>query len=442
MPFETLKRSHLKRNIIIGVVVLIISAIVLYFTRAKYRVTESIPLVNGTINYDLADLNAVAVYIEEEDDYSKSDTIPSSGYTFNEEKSYCTVNGEEDTSITVNYDANTQSLSVSPLTTKGTKCYLYFRYPHTIPELIESKIIDQRTDFDSTLASNTTGTLFKAEDDDGISYYFAGAVDDNYVKFGGFYWRIIRINGNGSMRMIYQGKTPDAKGKDSVINESVAFNVFTTELKDNAYVGYMYGTVKSNNYEETHANTNDSNIKEVVDEWYKNNLLSYDSYIDKNSGFCGDREISSGLGYGTNETDYAAYDRLFAHLEKKPTLKCSNPNRDLYTVSEANNGNKALTYPIGLITADEISYAGGIWNNDENKYNYSFYLYIGDIAYWAMTPHRYTGSSWSASCLLGSSGHLSATGSQNSHGVRPVINLKSDVTFKGAGTVTDPYVVN
>ena len=271
-------------------VVLIISAIVLNFTRAKYRVTQSIPLVNGTINYDSADLNAVAVYIQEGDDYFKSDTIPSSGYTFNEERSYCTVNSEEDSNITVSYDADNQSLSISPLTTKGTKCYLYFRYPHTIPELIESKIIDQRTDFDSTLASNTTGTLFKAEDDDGISYYFAGAVDDNYVKFGGFYWRIIRINDNGSMRMIYQGKTPDAKGKDNVINASVAFNVVTTELKDNAYVGYMYGTVISNNYEEAHANTNDSNIKEVVDEWYKNNLLSYDSYIDKNSGFCGDRE--------------------------------------------------------------------------------------------------------------------------------------------------------
>ena len=126
MKFEVLKHSHLKRNIIIGVVVLIISAVILNFTRAQYKVAESIPLVNGTINYDLADLNAVAIYIQEGDDYSKSDTIPSSGYTFNEEKSYCTVNGEEDSNITVSYDANTQSLSVSPLTTQGTKCYLYF----------------------------------------------------------------------------------------------------------------------------------------------------------------------------------------------------------------------------------------------------------------------------------------------------------------------------
>ena len=64
MKFETLKQSHLKRNIIIGAVaVLIISAVILTFTRAKYRVTKSIPLVNGTINYSLADLNVVALYI-------------------------------------------------------------------------------------------------------------------------------------------------------------------------------------------------------------------------------------------------------------------------------------------------------------------------------------------------------------------------------------------
>ena len=63
MKIETLKQNHLKRNIIIGVVaVLIISAVILNFTRAKYRVTQSIPLVNGTINYTLPDLNIIGLY--------------------------------------------------------------------------------------------------------------------------------------------------------------------------------------------------------------------------------------------------------------------------------------------------------------------------------------------------------------------------------------------
>ncbi len=103
MKFEVLKQSHLKRNILIGVVVvLILIALILTFTRAKYRVTESIPLVNGTINYSLADLNIVAITVDGE----ASDTIPEGNYKLTEE-SYCTVNDEEDSSITLNYDSST-----------------------------------------------------------------------------------------------------------------------------------------------------------------------------------------------------------------------------------------------------------------------------------------------------------------------------------------------
>ena len=83
VEFEIL-HSHNKRiYFLCGFVCVVVLLIVLMISRsfARYRVTESIPLVNGTINYDLADLNAVAVYIEEGNDYSKSDTIPSSGYT-------------------------------------------------------------------------------------------------------------------------------------------------------------------------------------------------------------------------------------------------------------------------------------------------------------------------------------------------------------------------
>ena len=122
MEIETLKRSHVKRNIIIGVlVVAIISAVILNFTRAKYRTTQSIPLVNGTINYSLADLNIVAITVDGE----PSDTIPIGNYELTEE-SYCTVNGEKDSSISISYDSNTKTLNVIPFTTKGTKCYLDF----------------------------------------------------------------------------------------------------------------------------------------------------------------------------------------------------------------------------------------------------------------------------------------------------------------------------
>ena len=123
MKYELLKRSHIKRNIIVAVIVVfILSAIILTFTRAKYKTTESIPLLNGTINYTLADLNVVAMYVNGE----QVDALPNGNFVLTSE-SYCTnEDGEKDESITISYDSATQGLSVSPLTKKGTKCYLYF----------------------------------------------------------------------------------------------------------------------------------------------------------------------------------------------------------------------------------------------------------------------------------------------------------------------------
>ena len=132
MNFEVLKRSHIKRNIIIAVIIiLILSAVILTFTKAKYKTTTSIPLVNGTINYELSDLNLIGAYIQEGEEYKQANEIPTSGYEFNSEKSYCTVNNEN-INATLSYDMETQSLSVFPLTTKGTKYYLYFD-EHKIP---------------------------------------------------------------------------------------------------------------------------------------------------------------------------------------------------------------------------------------------------------------------------------------------------------------------
>ena len=122
MEIETLKKSHLTRNIVIAVVlVAIISAIILTFTRAKFKNTESIPLVNGTINYSLADLNIVAIKVEGKE----VDTLPDGNYELTSE-SYCTINNEKDNNIKLSYDSESKTLTVTPMTKKGTKCYLYF----------------------------------------------------------------------------------------------------------------------------------------------------------------------------------------------------------------------------------------------------------------------------------------------------------------------------
>ena len=125
MRFEILKKAHLKRNIIIGVVaVAIISAAVLTFTRAKFRSTQSITLASGTINYSLADITIVGLYINGE---AAEELDSSKNYTLDTTQSTCTYkDGSTISNLALSYDNTTKAFSVSPYTTKGTKCTLYF----------------------------------------------------------------------------------------------------------------------------------------------------------------------------------------------------------------------------------------------------------------------------------------------------------------------------
>ena len=449
MEFETLKKSHLKRNIIIGVVaVLIISAVILNFTRAKYRVTQSIPLVNGTINYSLADLNIVAITVDGE----SVDAIPDGNYELTEE-SYCTVNGEKDSSISISYDSNTKTLNVIPFTTKGTKCYLDFvtsttKKVDTILGTIEVNL--DTPDFSKTAQEDCSGKsnceetngIYEETTSKGTTYYFRGTVDNNWVKFANFYWRIIRINEDGSLRLIYSGKADSEKPDSSnttgtgTQTETSTFSINRSTYKDNAYVGYMYtlGSLRGT--------TTDSGIKKKLDTWYQNNLSSYADDIDGNAGFCGDRTPSTSSsstnnqgGTGTTQTYYAGYIRL--NTNKQPTFEC--PDGDLYTTKGSEDGNKALQYPIGLISADEVAYAGGVWNTN----NTSYYLYTGQN-YWTMSPYRFSSSTSFANVFyVYSTGRLGSNNVNSTNGVRPVINLKSSVQITGGnGSSSNPYVIS
>ena len=443
MEFQTLKKSHLKRNIIIGILVVgIISAIVLNFTRAKYRTTQSIPLVNGTINYELSDLNLIGVYIEDGNDYTKVDQIPDSGYTFNSEKSYCKI-GDEKQDMTITYDMNTKTLNIAPMTTKGTKCYLYFDEQKILlaDAIKRDNQINSGTPNFASVATTDEG-VFKTQDDWGDSYYFRGAVNNNWVSFANFYWRIIRINGDGSIRMIYSGNgSPATTGTGTQIGTNT-FSINGSTYNNNAYVGYMY-TVG-----QVHGLGTNSGIKNTLDSWYQTNIAKkgYGDKVSTEAGFCGDREPSTNSstsngqgGTGTTVTYYGGYIRL-VNSTKNPTLKCKN-NEDMYTVSGSSRGNKALTNPVGLITADEVSMAGGVYGQT----NQSYYLYTNS-AYWTMSPYLFN-ASFSFAFVFGvwsdgSLGNLNGRNVSNTIGVRPVINLSADVTAKsGNGTSSTPYEI-
>ncbi len=364
--------------------------------------------------------------------------------------------------------------------------------------------------------------LYAAEDDLGTSYYYRGNVKNNYVSFAGYIWRIIRVNGNGTVRMIYSGTSTSDTGSKTQIGTSA----YNSKNWDPTYVGYKYsedfaldttntGTIEytnfgenkayyfgssytfdestkkfklsgdtvsgkfkevhnpvdsthpytcfstsstgtcnyivqikgftnnytarvsfisysSKNYEATLKNTTNSTIKGAVDTWYETHLLNqYDDYLSDEI-FCNDRSVASGSGYQlTPTTSYGAYNRLAS--KRVPSLKCSQ-NVDKFTKASG-----ILKYPIGLITADEVSYAGGV----RYSVNTHFYLYTGST-YWTFSPSSFTsGYAHARAWYVDTPGYLLHWESVSYvRGVRPVINLKADILISsGDGTIINPYIV-
>ena len=303
-----------------------------------------------------------------------------------------------------------------------------------------------------TSNKNTTEALLAStEDDYGTSYYFRGAVKNNYVQFANKCWRIVRINGDGSVKLVlHNDNTSNASSPCASSNNSTtaAFarysgssytSVFNSNYNDNAYIGFMYGATGASDYASTHANTNKSDILKNLETWYTNNLTSYESKL-ADTIWCNDKStVSGGLGYGTNATDYGAYNRLAS--TKQPTLKCPNDNNggklSKFTVDDTINGNGDLTYKIGLLTADEIAFAGSI----AYTYNRSTYLQenTGTTWWWSLSPDVFAGSL--ARVWYVGSGGLGNFGVFSDGGLRPVISLISSTSVTGNGTSENPYIV-
>ena len=278
--------------------------------------------------------------------------------------------------------------------------------------------------------------LYQAADDYGTTYYYRGNVKNNIVQFAGFYWQIVRINGDGSIRLMYDGTVKNATGGDQTIGNSQ----FNSKYNNPAYVGYMYGNPDGTTFDEVHNNTNNSIIKTAVDNWYKTNIVDkgFSSNVSNAVGFCGDRTLRSGDGVSTTQNSYfSSYKRL---ENNTPQFTCPELSRDLYTTAASSIGNKALTYPVGLITYDELVYAG-MDNRHTNKLSWAY----STQHYWTMSPSSFDATlGYAIEWFLNSTGNLTPWWGVGSHlGARPVINLKSDTLITGGiGTSSDPFVVN
>ena len=299
-----------------------------------------------------------------------------------------------------------------------------------------------RTDFSKVLTDNNTNTLYTSTEDSKTVYYFAGNATDNWVKFGknasnqDLYWRIIRTNSEGSIRLLYHGTSTTAT------NAYIGTIKFNSTYNDAMYVGYMYGT--SGSQVNNRTNTNSSTIKGVIDTWYKDNLNSnYGKYLSATAIYCNDRSVTSGTYSVSSSFGYSAKTRL--DVNKTPTYNCADTN-DKFT-ADTSTGNGKLTYPIALMTADEVSFAGGKYGSNAPTwyyYNSANESSTGSTWWWVLSPYIWDGSYAHVFGVHGSSwpGLLNSNLVLDTGGVRPVTSLKSCVKYSsGDGTATNPYTI-
>ena len=300
-----------------------------------------------------------------------------------------------------------------------------------------------RSSFSSVLTKDNTKTLYTSTENGTTVYYFAGNATDNWVKFGknasnkDLYWRIIRTNSDGGVKLLYHGTSTTAT--DAVINASTKFN---EKYNDPMYVGYMYGT--SNATAIDRSNTNNSTIKGIIDTWYENNLkTNYTKYLSTTAVYCNDRSVTSGTYSVSSSFNYAAHTRLGTN--KTPTYDCTDTN-DKFTV-DTSTGNGKLTYPIALMTADEVSFAGGLYGDNAKTwyyYNSAKGSSTGSTWWWLLSPSSWNGSYAFVFNVSGSDdpGYLDSGRVNGPYGVRPAVSLKSCVkTSGGDGSASAPYTI-
>jgi hypothetical protein len=340
-------------------------------------------------------------------------------------------------------------------------------------------------------------------DNYGTSYIFRGAVDNNWVKLGQYstdyyqiykydetndvtetlydstciasdtidcekiasagddiYWKIIRINGDNSIRLVYSGTVPPTKETsiyDVTNYRNIGDDSYNINSDNKAYLGYMYTLNNDHGY------TTDSYIKTIIDSWYKNYFKDNSNYLADN-GFCNNRTINNNVS--ESNTYYNITDRMPSYsfyTSNVASLMCQNKN-DLFTTKDTNKGNGALTYPVGILNADEILLAGSKFY--ENSISFSPVIPVGPTmpmmrnngnflknylynystesksleTILTMTPEYYSTNNDNGYILINVNGNLTGVSISIGGSIKPVINLSSSLYATGSGTWDDPYI--
>ena len=337
-------------------------------------------------------------------------------------------------------------------------------------------------------SASNEAVMSLAPDDYGISYYFRGNVQNNFVSFAGMCWRIVRITGDGSVKLaLYDYSSASCTNTGDTLafaryNGDTYETKFNENSDDNAYIGFMYGTPNSTTYAATHANINKSTILQNLETWYKAKLTSYTDKL-ADTIWCNDKSTVKdvitnnvlpkngvlnkksmpfpGLGYQKETTMYGSAIRNYL-LEARgegnstygtgPSLICPKDNDggklSKFTVDDTVNGNGNLDYKIGLLTIDEMALAGmatiSVYiNNNYNQNSVTSYLRSNaNNEDWTLSPLAFD----DGGALVWSSFGVGGLGYDDvdfSRALRPVVSLKSATTISGGnGTASSPFIVN
>ena len=345
----------------------------------------------------------------------------------------------------VKYSSNTGWLPTGKINKNGTGTY------EKVVKIVIEATSDLSVEFNvdggytyNDLNSTKDGYTRVTESITGITdspkevYYYAGNTTNNWVKFAGFYWRIIRTNHDSSIRLLYVGTSPDTT------SGNIGEGNFNSSYNSPKYVGYKYG--EDTSLDTIRNNTTDSKIKTYVDNWYKNNLINYTKYLSTSAVYCNDRSLGTGQTYSTNSLfEFASYYRMDYNTngaKANPSYNCTD-RRDAFSVD---NTSAKLTYPVSLMTTDEMAFAGGV---AYIKTNTSYAWFISNSAgsqvsssWWSLSPDGWNGA---RSCVWrwdSDNAYLNIVDVGIDDAVRPVLSLKSCIKYStGNGSSETPYEI-
>ncbi len=303
------------------------------------------------------------------------------------------------------YDANDVDLGLQTIYLDGT-----------LKETILSQGVDgdfpEDQVFNGPTTGNTGGLYTVTDSETGKkTYFYRGRVTNNYVSFAGRTWRILRINSDGTIRIIL-----DASAGNSTYQNTNEPNPHTIDAATSLLAWQ------------------NSNVYSALHTWYNNNLSAYDDYI-ATSNYVFDTSYEQRMATSTNDLVYYYGSYIRVGIDGQEYIP-SFDGTDENTIQDK----------IGLITADEISYAGGAWNQNNTR----FFLYNGNIRVntWTMSPSFYDNitNNRAGMIFMGRNGNLydwpdNGNTLTSSFGYRPVISLKADVQVTGNGTQYNPFRV-